>query len=231
MANKQKTHLVIGLGEVGKALQTALGCDGEDIKNPQTLLDKYDILHICFPYSPQFAMSVKRYQALFSPQFTVIHSTVPIGTSKSLGVAHSPVRGKHPDLKDSMLTFITYVSGVGRHEIALDMMGYGFKITTVEDSDHTEAGKLVDLMQYGVSILLEKEIYKFCEKNALDFEVVYKHFNQTYNEGYVQMGAQNFIRPVLDHVPGKIGGHCVVQMMEYLPMESARKIISENTIL
>ena len=58
-----KSQLVIGLGEVGQALQKILSCEGFDpIKNILPMLVTYDVLHICFPYSQTFKESVIKYK-------------------------------------------------------------------------------------------------------------------------------------------------------------------------
>lgn len=220
-------HLVIGLGEVGTALQKILDCNGYTHGSPET--DRqYDILHICYPYSETFEISVRTYRAKFGAQFAVIHSTVPVGTSRRLGVAHSPIRGMHPDLEESIRTFTKYVGGKNAGIIAESLKEYGIPAVAIESSDETEAGKLFDLMQYGVSILLNKEIWKYCKDNFLNFETVYTQFNHTYNQGYTLLGRDEVIRPNLTYMPGKIGGHCVTQMMELLESPSAKFILEEN---
>lgn len=221
-------HLVIGLGQVGKPLQEIFKCkgiDSQDMFNGES----FDIIHIAFPYSDKFISQVKEYQKIFSPKFTVIHSTVPIGTSAKVGALHSPIRGKHPNLKESILTFVKYISGPGCDTLAEEFQKFGLKTESILYTEDTEAGKLFDLMQYGAMILLEKEIYKYCEEHSyLNFNTVYRAFNQTYNQGYKEMGMPQVIRPVLSHVPGKIAGHCVVQMMSLLDSPTALKIILEN---
>lgn len=224
-------HLVIGLGEVGKAMQEILECDGLDsltYPSDKLLDEHYDMLHICFPFTPKFPDIVRDYQRRFKPIYTVIHSSVPIGTSANLGVTHSPVRGKHPYLAESIRKFTKYVAGVNCVQVSSELRLYGLITEVLEYSDNSEAGKLVDLMQYGLSILVEKEIHRFCEQRGLDFDVVYRRFNNSYNTGYTEMKHPEFVRPVLTHKEGKIGGHCVVPMMKWLPMDSAMKIIKDN---
>ena len=63
---------------------------------------------------------------------------------------------------------------------------------------------------YGVAIATEKLIHAFCEENDLDYEVVYKLANITYNLGFSTLDRSDVIRPVLTHMPGPCGGHCVV---------------------
>ena len=87
-------NLVIGMGEVGKAIQQILGCDS--INSNFDNLKDYDTIHICFPYSDEFIEQVKSYQETYKPSLTIVHSTVPVGTCKKLGAVHSPIRGIHP---------------------------------------------------------------------------------------------------------------------------------------
>lgn len=223
------THLILGLGEVGKALQNILKCHGKDARDDgEGLNPSYDVLHICFPYSESFNEQVGTYQRRFLPTYTVIHSTVPVGTSALLGALHSPIRGRHPNLEESIKTFVKYVGGPNAAPVVKELKSFGIPAVQVENQDDTEAGKLVDLMQFGDSILLAKEIYEFCKIMGIDFEVAYTRFNRTYNEGYSALGFPQFQRPVLKHIEGKIGGHCVVKMMELLDSKTAKRIINEN---
>lgn len=222
-------HLVIGLGEVGSSLRSVLHCDGHD---PEKVIsakeEHYDMLHICIPYGNAFINTVQTYRKRFTPKYTVIHSTVPMGVSKRCGAAHSPVRGKHPEIATSLLVFRKYVGGNDAWAIAAELKKYDIPAMPVKDSDTTEAGKLFDLMQYGVSILLEKEIHAFCKRYGLKFDEVYTEFNNSYNKGYRDMRSPQFIRPVLKHMDGKIGGHCIVENMKHIDSPSAHKIINDN---
>jgi len=59
-------------------------------------------------------------------------------------------------------------------------------------------------------ILFQKEMKRWCKEHGVPYEIVYEHLNQTYNDGYRKLGEPQFIRPVLKHMPGKIGGHCQI---------------------
>lgn len=230
------THIVVGLGEIGSAIREIFNADGIDAKGAIVaqsgeIADSYDVLHICFPNSEKFQSIVKEYQHRFNPKYTVVHSTVPIGTCNKLNVDHSPCRGKHPSLKQSILTFVKYIGGPNAHVLAEEFRKYGINAKPWVSARDTEAGKLIDLMQLGAMVLLEKEIYAFCEANFLDFDTVYRDFNESYNTGYQALGQAQFTRPIYEHMPGKIGGHCVVQNMPSLDMETAEFIIDENSRL
>jgi hypothetical protein len=228
----KNTHLVVGGGEVGKAIADVLDCDIIDIDPARSrgeLGEGYEFLHICVPYSENFENIVVVYKAKINPRYIIIHSTVPVGLSRKLGAIHSPVRGKHPNLTESVKTFTKYFGGRGAPEVAKEFKG----LITVcyEKPETTEALKLCDLLQYAASIIVAKEIAAFCDKMDLDYEQVYTFANHTYNQGYEQMGLSQFIRPVLENMPGKIGGHCVIQNIPKLDIPIVRYIINKNNQL
>lgn len=202
-------HLIIGAGEIGTALQEVLDCDIHDI---EPLDEKhYDIIHIAFPYNNSFIKQVKQYQERYTPVHTVIHSTVPVGTSKKLNAVHSPVTGVHPHLAESIKTFTKFVGGDNAEEVAEELRMYNIPAKPVEKSEETEAGKLYNLLTYGINILIEKEIYDYCKKRKLNYDVVYRQFVESYNKGYRDMGMNWAQMYQLEHKAGKIGGHCVTQ--------------------
>jgi hypothetical protein len=203
--------LVIGKGEVGKSLynilrkvhQTSIR-DKDDIE-----IGEVDILHICFPYFKEFINEVKCYIDCYQPRYTVIHSTVPVGTSVLCEAYHSPIRGMHPKMEKGIKTFVKYLAPKN-NELKRYFEKAGIKIKLVNRQENTEALKIFDTTQYGVCIRMEKEIHKFCKENDLDFGIVYTDANNTYNDGYISLGLRNVTRPVLKHYPGEIGGHCIL---------------------
>lgn len=215
------SNLIIGLGEVGIALAKILECEGID-KNQESEFKSYRFLHICFPYSENFIEYVRAYQDQFSPDCTIVHSSVPIGTCRELDCVHSPIRGIHPELEQGIRTFNKYFAGRGS-EVAMDLFeSKGLACTWVNDTDTTEALKLWDTTQYGINILIEKEIHKFCQKNGLNFGVVYTHANSTYNKGYNKLGHHQFKKYILKHIEGPIGGHCVKENAKLLDTPLAK---------
>lgn len=202
-------HLIIGAGEIGKALQGIFNCDIRDIKSD--LQGEYDIIHIAYPYFDGFIKSVLDYQKQYNAKYVVVHSTVPVGTCEVAGFHHSPVTGVHPHLKNSILTFTKFVSGENAEFIAKEFRNYGIPAKSIYKQGNTEAGKLFGLLIYGINVLLEKEIYQYCLDNNLNYEIVYKDFVKMYNEGYLKMGMDWAKMYELTHKEGGIGGHCVIQ--------------------
>lgn len=229
-------HLVIGLGEIGSALVEIFKADGEDShKGIEASQNSYKFMHIAFPFSEKFVDEVKRYQDKFNPTYTIIHSTVPIGTSDKCGAVHSPVRGVHPNLKDGILTFKKFVGGADCWEVANEFKKYRIDCMCVRDARQTEALKLISTTQYGIFIMLNKEIKHWCDKNELDFNIVYTLANESYNEGYTKLFRPDVLRPNLKYTNEKIGGHCVIPnakiLEKYTPFELASWILEKNATL
>lgn len=221
------SNLVIGLGQIGTAIASILKCDGID---KDQIADKksYTFLHICIPYSDIFIETVEGYQEKYSPQYTVIHSTVPIGTCRKLNAVHSPVRGVHPNLEDGIRTFVKYFGGFDSYICALQFGERGVKTKVIEHSDETETMKLFDTFQYGMLLLMQKEIHKYCQNKKLNFDLVYTEANKTYNEGYIKLGRPDVVRPYLKHMEGKIGGHCIIPNAKLLDFWMAKTLVEFN---
>lgn len=214
------SELVIGAGQVGTALATVLECDLRDIHPyPGT----YDRIHVAFPYGSDFVAEVKYYQNLHEASQVVVHSTVPAGTCDPQGWTHSPVRGRHPDLVGALTTF-TKLFGGSDHRPASDWPGPS---DTTPLAVTTELAKLWELAAFGVNIAVEKAVWDACEEWGADYDVAYRLMAQTHNDGVRRLGYSNTARPILEHVPGPIGGHCVRQSMPFIDHPLAR--IVEDT--
>jgi len=226
---KHKT-LIIGYGEIGLALKTVLtkvyDIHIRDIK----LIPKINsahVMHICFPYNNKFIREVKKYQKWYKPKYTIIHSTVPMGTSNKCGAYYSPVRGIHPHLEESLKTFVKYFAPKNRY-LKKYFTDAGIPIEEVDKRETLEVMKLYCTTLYGLNIIAEKEIWKYCKKHNLDFDVVYTKCNQTYNEGYKKLGFPQFNKYILEHRDGNIGGHCIIPNCQLLNTDVAKFILEKN---
>lgn len=202
-------NLVIGLGEVGESLKNFLDCEGVDLGDQ--IEGKRDVIHICFPFEKDFFDNVKIYIEKFDPQIVIIHSTVPVGATREIGdnCVHSPIRGKHPNLEESIKTFTKFFGGPMAEEASQIFKERGVDVITTLKAENTEAMKLWDTQIYKEAILLNKKIHQYCVDNDLDFDLVYTKANETYNEGYRKMGNPEYAKYVLKYIDGPIGGHCV----------------------
>lgn len=225
--------LVIGLGEVGSALEVVLKEKYEvsTIAKPgDSVQGVFDVLHICFPWNDGFVKSVREYreQYLKPGGLVIIHSTVSVGTSEACDAVHSPIRGMHPDLSSGIKTFVKYFGGPRAEEAANIFIALGIKIQTTPLAKNTEALKLWDTTYYAWNVVFMKELRKWCEAQGVDFDLVYSDANRTYNYGYTTLGKPEVTRPVLKYQPGKIGGHCLIPNCEILGGEIADSILQKN---
>lgn len=215
-------QVVIGAGQVGRAVAEVLGVEAIDLDGHTGLAD---VIHVCFPWSEFFEGSVLEYQARYQPDLTVIHSTVPVGTSRRLGAVHSPVTGRHPDLAESVRTFVKFFGGERAAEAAA--LFPMCRVEIVPDAETTEAGKLWATLQHGWLVALQKEAYRFAEAHGADPDIAYRRFNEAYNEGYAALGDPWFL-PTLRNMPGPIGGHCVIPNARMTPSRIARVLLQLN---
>lgn len=225
-------HLVIGMGEVGSAITEILRSNWE---NSVTGIDKgseeageFDVMHVCIPYSEYFDEAVREYHFRHKPNLVIIHSTVPLGTSESLGAVHSPVRGVHPNLEQGIRTFPKYFGGVRAGEAAEIFEALGLQCVKTSDAKNTEAIKLWDTTYYGWNIVFMHAVRAYCDEYKLDFDLVYAEANRAYNDGYAALGRNDVQRPVLKYMQGKIGGHCVIPNCHLLGGDVANFILKAN---
>lgn len=223
-------HLVIGLGQVGEGVQKVLECEGHDPSHGKVAEGLFDVIHICFSYSDTFVSDTLAYKEAFGAKYIVIHSTVPVGTSTKCGAVHSPIRGVHPHLEESIRKFVKYFGGADADIMAMEFGKKGVKTTTTPKSETTELGKLVDTTTYGINILIEKEIYRLAKQYDVPFALAYTDMNDTYNQGYLDVGMPQFHKYNIQHMPGKIGGHCILQNAELFDSWIADVIKEKNEL-
>lgn len=202
--------LIVGRGEVGTALAEVLDCYSPYVMDKgERAFGAYEILHVCFPYSEEFGRSVAVYRQQYEPKYVVIHSTVPVGTSRSLNAIHSPIRGIHPNLVDGIRTFEKMIGGAKDAAVPDYFRRAGLKIMLFDKPETTEAAKLFETESYRVNIEFMQRVKAFCDEHHLSFHEVYTMQAQSYNAGYLALGHPEYSRPILQPIPGAIGGHCV----------------------
>lgn len=206
------TTLIIGYGHIGKALELILRDYAPDIldKERRFVGEKFDIIHICFGYDENFVSEVKRYQELFKPKYTVIHSTVPVGTSRELNAIHSPVVGIHPHLAESIKTFKKFLGGKGASGVADYFRRAGCNVYLFDDQETTELAKLSQTTFYAMTIEYAKMLKRICDEKNLSFTEVYTTFVVDYNRGYEELGMPEIKIPNLVPIMKEQGGHCTI---------------------
>jgi len=212
--NTKFNALLLGYGEVGKAVYQLFkdkhnvdisSLDFEQLTRP---IDNNQILLVAIPYNDDFISTVKKYQGMINVDSTIIFSTVPIGTSKSLNAVHSPVEGKHPNLVESLRVMHRWLGGYNK--IASQFFwNAGIKVTQVPKAAFTEFLKLRSTSLYGVNIEFARYTKTVVDDLKMPFDLV-KDFDKDYNELYATMNMKQFQRYILDAPEGDIGGHCVV---------------------
>lgn len=207
------SHLVVGAGEVGTAVHAVLSRAHRAALRDLDPVDVHaEVLDVCIPWQPGFVDTVHRYAEQHEAGLVVVHSTVPVGTCDGNGWVHSPIRGRHPHLDEGVATFVKHFGGDRADVAAKDWDAIdGVRTRVHPRAADTEAGKLWELIQYGVQIRVEQAIHAWCSEHGVDPDIAYRDMAETYNDGYERLGDHRFIRPVLNHVPGPIGGHCVTQ--------------------
>lgn len=235
-------NLIIGTGEIGTSLYGVLKevhlTLKRDVEEPDSKEWKdaighgVQVLNICFPYGKDFSAHVRGYIHAYRPRLTIIHSTVPVGTTRTLGedVVHSPIHGKHPDLEAGIRTFVKYVGGI-RREAVLEAVRFlkdaGINAVEVNTPETSELSKICCTTRYGMEIAYMKEVERMCKKCAADFDMVYG-WNEFYTIGYERLGMPHFRRSILKPMPGRIGGHCVIKNAELMPDEPPMKWLLER---
>lgn len=240
MSNVQR-HLVIGEGEVGRALVEVLSTEplryivrSRDLDPPAEPIVT-DVLHIAYPYlGDGFVQTVRDYAIQHAADLVIIHSTVPPGTSSRAGAVHSPVTGRHPNLALGIRTFVKYFGGLRAREAAAIFAALGVRTATTERATTTELGKLMATLQFGMAVALQRETYALAALTGADPDVAYRGFNELYNDGYADLD-EPFRLPIIEPMPGPIGGHCVIPNAHLLaralgsPLASA--LIEYNELL
>jgi len=242
--------LVVGLGEVGRALFELLKESGKfdiygfdidggkmrsvvgDVKLP----DGFDVMHVCYPCSDQesFVRVTVDYIRRFKPKLTIIDSTVaPVTTqkvyeeTKSL-VVHSPVRGMHKSLetmKRDIMFWSKYVGGATPEAAELAKRHFeelGLKVKVLRSPVETELAKLFETIYRAWMIACFQEMHRISRHFGADFDEVVDMIEDIHRV--------RFNKPL--HYPGVIGGHCLIPNTELLlkayDSEFLRLILKSN---
>ena len=205
--------LILGKGEVGKSLFNILHEHyptwARDEKENDMIPKRMDVIHVSFPYSKDFVNQVKKYQKQYKPKFTVIHSTVPVGTSRKCNAFHSPVIGIHPNLEISLKTFDKFLSGEGAGKVADYFRKADIRVYLTDKQETTELMKVLCTTKYGIDIEYVKDVKRQCKKYNVPFEA-WTVWTENYNKGYQRLGQGQFTRPNLVPIMERIDGHCVL---------------------
>jgi hypothetical protein len=242
-------QVIVGMGEIGEALADVLAFENQDIwcKDEEpgycTFVDwwledkqKYvelsgksdiHILHICFPWSDGFIENVTQYQQELNPVYTIIHSTVPVGTSRKCNALHSPVIGRHPHLTEAIKTSTKFIGGKDAGQVADVFRRAGIEVYLTDKQESTELMKIDSTTWYGVAIEKTKDTKRQCDKYGVPFEL-FTIWTDEYNKAAERLGYPQVRRPNLAPILQKTGGHCVVQNCSLLDTPFTRLVKDMN---
>jgi UDP-N-acetyl-D-mannosaminuronate dehydrogenase len=247
----KETVLVVGLGEIGRALFellkekgsfTVYGLDLDKTKlraagqDESKLPKKIDTMHLCLPCKNQdnYVSTVASYANQFKPNLLIINSTVPPGTTKKVQqsckclVAHSPARGVHKSLehmKWEIKRWTKYVGGADAKAAEAACKHFekmGLKVKTLKSCTETELAKLFETTYRAWMIACFQEMHRISRAFGADFDDVVDFLEDTHR---VRLD-----RPIM--FPGYIGGHCLIPNTELLlqsyDSEFLRLILESN---
>ncbi len=235
---------VIGLGEVGKAIRTLCRKKhtvyGRNRSIDQIKGKQIDILHICFGYSDVLVPTVVKAIKELRPKLVIIDATVKPGTTQQIykktkiPIVHAPIIGKHPRLYEYLFEIPKIIGAVNEKSYRMAKKHFeelGVKTIRFNSPLESELGKLLCTTYYGWNIIFEKFVHRVCKQLGADPQQVYRQFNQIYNKGY-ERTLPHVRRPILKHVPGEIGGHCVIPnaliIQKWIKDEFSAFLLSQN---
>ena len=231
---------ILGIGEVGSALNSLYESKNihtikKDIKS-NIIFKDISVLNICIPYSKKFIDIVLAEILECNPKLTIIHSTVPIGTTAQIKkvlthhIVHSPVIGSHPFLVESLETFVKHIGSNDEKAIKLAEDHYEklkIKYKSFASFEATEAAKLLCTTYYGLCIAWHDHMKSICDEHGINFSVI-KEWNDNYNEGYKKLDLSMYNRPILNPPENKkIGGHCIIPNAKLLESTNSSKLLKE----
>jgi UDP-N-acetyl-D-mannosaminuronate dehydrogenase len=226
---------ILGVGEVGMAIRTLAEphyrVKTKDLDHDQLTGADFDILHVCIPFGPTFVDAVCQVLRDSQVDTVIINSSVKPGTTREiyeritqsnpgkLLIAHTPIMGVHPHLAEYQHIFDKVVGAIGSEaykKIKQHWLVLGApRVVRFGSPEASETAKLLSTTYYGWSIFFNKMVKRVADASGLEFDQIYTRFNQIYNAGYAQTKPE-VVRPILEFMPGKIGGHCVIPNIEIL---------------
>ncbi|TRO46044.1 GDP-mannose dehydrogenase [Candidatus Bathyarchaeota archaeon] len=246
-----ETVLVVGLGEIGRALFdllkgkddfTVYGLDLDEIKmratsqDPNEMPDKVDTMQICLPCKDKdsFVAAVSSYAEKFKPNLVIINSTVYPGTTKKTQqsctclVAHSPIRGVHESpehMKWEIKRYTKYVGGANAEAAEAACKHFekmGLKVKKLKSCAETEVAKLFETTYRAWMIACFQEMHRISRNLGAEFDDAVDFLEDTHR---VRLD-----RPVM--FPDVIGGHCLIPNTKLLlssyDSEFLRLILQSN---
>jgi UDP-N-acetyl-D-mannosaminuronate dehydrogenase len=214
-ASVQAAVLIVGLGEVGRPLLEILSgthqAAGRDIED--RAFHGVRILHLCFPFGPDFVSAAQRYVSRYEPEVVVVNSTVVPGTTRAIQqvtgtpAVYSPVRGKHVRMTEELRRYRKFVAGTSAAAVASvadHFTAAGLTTQRMSSFESLELAKLLETTYFGVLVAWAQEMDRFAAAADADYRETAGFFEEI-----------AFLPPV-SFEPGFIGGHCVMPNLDLL---------------
>jgi hypothetical protein len=230
-----KVIVMGGLGQVGSALAGIL----EDHRCRVYILDKkedfrppkgnVEFLHVTVPWHDKFVETVKRVKHEYQPKWIIVHSTVPVGTTRKIGynAIHSPVRGQHDDLEHGLQRFMKYVAGVteeGTKAAYTHLKTAGIPAEKWTSPEETELNKLLCLSRYLNDLAFYETAFRISKKFKVSPARMIQ-WTYSYNDGYAN---SKYTRPEFTFPMGVVGGHCVMPVSKILANQTQDAWLRRN---
>jgi UDP-N-acetyl-D-mannosaminuronate dehydrogenase len=218
---------VVGLGEVGRPILELVSkhheAVGVDVARPAARVQRVDVMHVCYPFEiKDFVGETARYIEIFSPNLTIINSTVGVGTTRAVAkrtdsaVVHSPVRGKHARMREELLNYTKFVGAIdptSGKSAAKHFESIGMRTSILSSPEATELAKLTETTYFGLMIAWSQDVERYCDQLGLDYDEITSFYE----------GIKFF--PPIKYFPGVIGGHCVMPNIEILGRVGSSEIL------
>src|SRR3990172_3594103 len=168
MENDSVSDVLVGFGEVGSAIHEVLSerrsfyiVDPAKGFKPELGEDTGDWGHGAIPHSQSFISTIVEYVTWFNPKHLIIHSTVPVGTTRKIEreadyipTYYSPVRGRHPNLSAALRRFPKYfassISGQMDDEFVIYFANAGIQTRKAPSFEVLEYAKLMETTTFGI---------------------------------------------------------------------------------
>jgi len=225
--SRTETVIVAGLGEIGRPILELVTkhhqAVGVDVSPPAQEVQRVDVMHVCYPFAiSDFVGETARYIKLFSPNVTIINSTVAVGTTRAVAektgtaVVNSPVRGKHVRMREDLLRYTKFIGAIDPASAtyaARHFESIGIRTSILSSPEATELAKLTETTYFGLMIAWSQEVERYCDQLGLDYDEVVSFYEQV-----------KFFPPV-KYFPGIIGGHCVMPNIDILSRVGQSEIL------
>lgn len=222
-----------GMGKVGHAITQVLAEAGRPVmswdKEVVPDVGKCEFLHVAIPYSREFIREVKKGMMRYKPNIVIVHSTVPVGTTRKFGrkAVHSPVRGQHNNLNGAMRDIVKYVGGVvmEKAEKVKSLLALcSVPVEVWKKPEDTELMKLLCLSRFLNDLAFYEEADKICKRFRVD-ETKMNGWTRDYNVYYKML---EMSRPVLNFPRGNVGGSCVIPVSKMLQAQTKSSFFRKN---